>query len=441
MAGRPRTHIPLDVYLNGRRVGQLRRESSGAVDFRYDADWLAWDKALPVSLSLPLREDRYLGEPVLAVFENLLPDNTEIRNRLAARTKAAGSDAFSLLGAIGRDCVGALQFVPEGADPGTPAHVAGTRLTDAEIAAILGNLGPAPLGVTMDEAFRISLAGAQEKTALLRWRDQWHLPHGATATTHILKPAIGKLASGLDLSDSVDNEYLCLRLAAAVGLPCARAEIATFDGIRTLVVERFDRLWTSDGRLLRLPQEDGCQALGVMPSRKYESDGGPGIADLLALLEASDQPAEDRRLFLKAQVFFWLLGATDGHAKNFSIHLLSGGRFRLAPLYDILSTQPLVDASRITHRQFRMSMAVGKNRHYAINEIEPRHFEQTALAAGIGKSVVEEVQDELATALPRAFDALAATLPDGFPGKLLDKIAEGVHRRLRKRSTQSEERR
>lgn len=441
MAGRPRAHVPLDVFLNGRRVGQLRRESTGAVDFRYDQDWLAWETALPVSLSLPLREDRYIGEPVLAVFENLLPDNNDIRQRLAARTHAAGSDAFSLLGTIGRDCVGALQFLPEGTDPGSPAHVAGTPVSGDEIAAILGNLGAAPLGVTADEVFRISLAGAQEKTALLWWQDQWHLPHGATATTHILKPAIGKLPNGMDLSDSVDNEYLCLRLAQAVGLPSAHAEIATFGGTRTLVVERFDRRWASDGRLLRLPQEDGCQALGVNPAHKYESDGGPGITHILDLLSASDQPAEDRRLFLKAQVFFWLLGATDGHAKNFSFHLLPKGRFHLAPLYDILSTQPLVDASQITHRQFRMSMAVGKNRHYAINEIQPRHFEQTAFAAGLGKPVVGEVLADLASALPHAIETVAAAVPEEFPGKLLGQMADGVHSRLRTINAHLKERR
>ncbi len=100
---RRRTRIPLNVYLNGRLVGRLRRESSGAVDFQYDRSWLDWDSAIPVSLSLPLREDRYIGEPVLAVFENLLPDNDDVRRRLAERSRAEGSDAYSLLAAVGRD--------------------------------------------------------------------------------------------------------------------------------------------------------------------------------------------------------------------------------------------------------------------------------------------------------------------------------------------------
>lgn len=253
MAGRPRTRVPLDVYLNGRLVGQLGREASGAIDFRYDPAWLAWENTFPVSLSLPLREDRYIGAPVIAVFDNLLPDNNEIRKHLAARTRAAGTDAFSLLSAIGRDCVGALQFMPEGQEPAPSSAIAGGPLSDAEVTAILNNLGQAPLGVTGNDEFRISLAGAQEKTALLWWKDQWHLPQGSTPTTHILKPAIGTLPNGMDLSESVENEYFCLTLAAAVGLPSAKVSIATFGGKRTLVVERFDRRWTPDGRLLRLP--------------------------------------------------------------------------------------------------------------------------------------------------------------------------------------------
>lgn len=436
MAGRPRTHTPLDVFLNGRLVGQLRRERSGAIDFRYAPTWLDWDNALPVSLSLPLREDRYIGAPVIAVFDNLLPDNDTIRQRLAARTQAGGTDAFSLLSAVGRDCVGALQFLPAGQAPASEA-ISGRPLDDAAIADILGNLGQAPLGVTADDAFRISLAGAQEKTALLLWQDQWLVPHGATPTTHILKPSIGKLPNGMDLSDSVENEYLCLRLAAAVGLPCATASMATFGDRRTLVVERFDRRWTRDGRLLRLPQEDGCQALGVPPTLKYESDGGPGMVRMLDLLKASDRPSEDRRVFLKAQIVFWLLGATDGHAKNFSLHLLPQGRFHLAPLYDILSTQPLVDGAQIRHHQFKLAMAAGKNRHYAVDEILSRHFVQTARAAGVSESTVPEINAELVLAAPRALDEVARTLPDDFPHALFDQIANGVRRRLRPLNAQT----
>lgn len=431
MAGRRKTRIPLDVFLNGRLVGQLRRETSGAIDFAYTPSWLGWESTFPISLSLPLREDRYVGAPVVAVFDNLLPDNDQIRQRLAARTHAEGTDAFSLLAAVGRDCVGAMQFLPEGEAPSASGTIDGRPLSETEVAAILGDLGQAPLGVTTGAEFRISLAGAQEKTALLWWKDKWHIPHGSTPTTHIFKPPIGKLANGIDLSESIENEYLCLKLAKAIGLPSAKVAIATFGDKRALIVERFDRLWTRDTRLLRLPQEDACQALSVLPPRRYEADGGPGIKRLLELLKASDDPAADQRVFLKAQIFFWLLGATDGHAKNFSLHLLPGGRFRLAPLYDIMSTQPCVDAGQLRHNQFKLAMAVGKNQHYIVDDVLPRHFVQTAMLAGIGRAMVDHILAEIADAMQRALDDVARNLRDDFPSRLLDQLAGGIRRRLR----------
>jgi serine/threonine-protein kinase HipA len=246
--------------------------------FRYEADWLAWDSSFPISLSLPLREDR-IGTPVINVFDNLLPDSDPIRRRVAERVGAEGTDAYSLLTAMGHDCVGALQFLPDGVDPGTVGSADGKAVSDDDIADIIKNLASAPLGMGEDEDFRISIAGAQEKTALLRKDGRWFKPTGTTATTHILKPQIGTLPNGVDLSNSVENEYLCLKLLAALGVPSATAEIADFGDRRTLVVERFDRLWTKDGGLLRRPQEDTSQPLSIPPTRKYQADGGPGVRD------------------------------------------------------------------------------------------------------------------------------------------------------------------
>lgn len=429
MARRAR-YAPLNVFLNGRLVGRLRKEASGAIDFTYDADWLAWAPAIPVSLSLPLREERYIGAPVVAVFDNLLPDNDDIRRTLAARVRAEGVDAFSLLGAIGRDCVGALQFLSADTDPGPTGGVDGVALDEAQVGALLGNLARAPLGLTEDATFRISLAGAQEKTALLRKDGAWWAPTGTTPTTHILKPQIGH-ASGVDLSQSVENEYLCMKLTKAIGLPVADVEIADFDGHRALVVERFDRRWAQDGRLLRLPQEDMCQALSTPPAIKYEAHGGPGIEKILRLLSGSDDPAADQAAFLKANIWFWLLGATDGHAKNFSVALGPGGRYRLAPLYDILSVQPLVDAGQVRHNQYKLSMAVGDGRHYVMGSIAPRHFVQTARRAGVGERVVLAIFQDLAAAAPQALDTVEAALPVGFPTGLVASVLSGLHARLR----------
>ena len=421
----------LQVYLNGRLVGTLRREASGAIDFRYDAAWLDWQHALPVSLSLPLREDRYIGDPVIAVFDNLLPDSAEIRVRLAERLGADGSDAYSLLDKLGRDCVGALQFLPEGDVPGPVGHIAGHPASDAYIAAKLADLTAMPLGVDADEAFRISLAGAQEKTALLFWKSRWHVPEGSTPTTHILKPPIGLLPNGIDFSLSVENEYLCMKIMAAFGLPTAEVDMAEFGGRRVLVVERFDRRWTADGRLLRLPQEDCCQALSVPPTLKYEADGGPGMSHIFDLLKGSDDPEIDRAAFLKTQILFWLLGATDGHGKNFSVFLMPGGRFRLAPLYDVMSTQPARDAGQLAKNRMKLALAVGDNQHYRVDEIAPRHFGQTAVINGLSVEAVRDIFEELAGLEQAAMDHVLNDLPAGFPDALVSSIGGGFHQRLR----------
>jgi serine/threonine-protein kinase HipA len=424
-----KTSAPLHVLLNGRRVGTLRREASGAVEFQYDESWLGWAHALPVSLSLPLREDRYVGAPVVAVFDNLLPDNDKMRGQIATRVRAEGADVYSLLSAIGRDCVGALQFTPEGETPNRVGEIDGERLTNSDIAHIVKNLARSPLGLGDDSEFRISIAGAQEKTALLYLNGAWLRPHGATATTHIIKPQIGKTATGLDLSQSVENEHFCLEVLRALDLPSAETKILEFDTVRVLSITRFDRRLTQDGRLLRVPQEDLCQAMGIAPTRKYEADGGPGMAAALDLLKASDKPRADQDVFLKAQFAFWLLGATDGHAKNFSVFLHAGGRFQLTPLYDVMSAQPLVDARQIPWNKYKFAMAVGKSRHYGVNQIRPRHFLETAQAAGVAHARAASLFEDLRTRLPAALDKTRAAMAPDFPLALADVIANGALKR------------
>lgn len=428
MARRPKAQ-PLTVAMNGRRVGELIRAPSGAVSFVYARTWLEWENAFAISLSLPLDGQVYEGEPVIAVFDNLLPDEQTVRTRLAERLGAGGADVYNLLAAAGRDCVGALQFLPEGEEPAPPGAVEGTPLTAAEIAAILNNLAVVPLGVDAEEEFRISLAGAQEKTALLREHGGWRRPLGTTPTTHILKPQIG-VVRGVDLTRSVENEYLCLKLTEALGARTAQVEIGDFDGVRALVVERFDRQWARDRRLLRAPQEDLCQALGVPSARKYERDGGPSPLQILQLLGRSDDPFADRLAFLRALVIFWLLGATDGHAKNFSLRLRPGGGFSLAPLYDIVSLQPAVDAGQLQFREFKLSMAMGASRRYGINAVRPRHFVQTGAAGGVRDRFVIGLLTELAETGEAAIEAALGALPNGYPEDLVASITGGARRRL-----------
>lgn len=429
---RKRRHAPLRVLMNNRLVGHWFKDPGGAIEFRYAESWLAWESALPVSLSLPLREDAYRGSPVAAVFENLLPDSTMLRRRVAEQTGAEGTDAYSLLARIGRDCVGALQFVrdDDAEDIRDASGIHGEPVSEAGIGQLLRNLAQAPLGLSRDEAFRISVAGAQEKTALLLHQGKWLKPLGPTPTTHILKPQIGTLPNGIDLSNSIENEFYCLKLMAAVGLPVNSAEIRTFGETKALVVERFDRKWTKDGRLLRLPQEDCCQALSVPPTRKYQGEGGPGIVPILELLKGSNAPAADQKRFLKAQVMFWLIGATDGHAKNFSLFLEPGGAFTLAPFYDVLTAQPSLDARQIESKQMRLAMSVGTNRHYGMDRIKGHHFLQTVDKAGLPASIAREALDEVTAAADGALSAVEAQLPPDFPPAIPASVGRCLRTRL-----------
>jgi len=429
MPRRP-VHDPLRVFINGQLVGFFLKDPGGTVAFGYDESWLARDNAIPVSLSLPLREDPFKGPVVAAFFENLLPDSESLRRRVSEKVGAEGMDAYSLLSRIGRDCVGALQFLPEDEELQASTEIQGRVASDSEIEGMLLNLAQAPLGLEPERDFRISIAGAQEKTALLRYKDQWWKPSGATPTTHILKKQMGTLPNGLDLSNSIENEFYCLRLLAAIGLPVNHAEISTFGKTKALVIERFDRRWTRDGRLLRLPQEDCCQALSVPPSRKYQNDGGPGISDILRLLKASDTPTEDQKRFLKAQVVFFLIGATDGHAKNFSIFLGPLGRFRLTPLYDILSAQPSLALGQIHKKQMRLAMFAGTNRHYVVDRICGRHFAQTVDRVGLPRGLAKEVMEEVAMRAVAAKQELEESLPLDFPEFIHRTIWDGIDARL-----------
>jgi len=429
MPRRP-VHDPLRVFINGQLVGFFLKDPGGTVAFGYDESWLARDNAIPVSLSLPLREDPFKGPVVAAFFENLLPDSESLRRRVSEKVGAEGMDAYSLLSRIGRDCVGALQFLPEDEELQAFTEIQGRVASDSEIEGMLLNLAQAPLGLERERDFRISIAGAQEKTALLRYKDEWWKPSGATPTTHILKKQMGTLPNGLDLSNSIENEFYCLRLLEAFGLPVNHAEISTFGKTKALVIERFDRRWTRDGRLLRLPQEDCCQALSVPPSRKYQNDGGPGVSDILRLLKASDTPVEDQKRFLKAQVVFFLIGATDGHAKNFSIFLGPLGRFRLTPLYDILSAQPSLALGQIHKKQMRLAMFAGTNRHYVVDRICGRHFAQTVDRVGLPRGLAKEVMEEVAMRAVAAKQELEESLPLDFPEFIHRTIWDGIDARL-----------
>lgn len=327
--------------------------------------------------------------------------------------------------------MGALQFLPESyvAEDTTQLHT--YELSEAELADMLRKLKSNPLGIEGDKDFRISVAGAQEKTALVYWRGTWHRPLGTTPTTHILKPQIGKLDNGLDMSLSVENEYFCIKLLSLLGLPTPEVAIQDFEDERTLVIERFDRRWTAENGIDRLPQEDFLQALGIPSHKKYQADGGPGITDGIELLRSSNNPLVDQGTFLKSQLCFWYMGATDGHAKNYSVALEPAGRFRLTPLYDVMSVEPNFHARELTRKDMRLAMCVGNSRHYRFHEIYLRHFQETAKQARLVPETIDRLAAEIKSAFNQASTQLTADCEGLVPSRVFGPILEAFERRLK----------
>jgi serine/threonine-protein kinase HipA len=424
----------LNVWMNGELVGAWRVVRA-ASSFTYASSWLQSSKVRSLSLSLPITSAREIrGEAVANFFDNLLPDNDKIRERLSRRFKTKNMGAFSLLEAIGRDCVGAIQLLPEDTAPEGWDRVDAEPLSEKQISALLQAVPSQPVlgeGVD-DDLLRISIAGAQEKTALVKIGKKWYRPHGATPTTHILKLPLGLIGGSrrIDLSDSVQNEWLCAQIVRALGLPVANVEMASFVGQKVLVVERFDREWMQgrDGKwIARLPQEDFCQALGYASDKKYEKDGGPSMAACLSLLAGSADAENDRLAFALTQLCFWLLGASDGHAKNYSLFLRQGDTYAMTPLYDILSVWPYIGnaPSQLSERKVGLAMAIrSKNAHYAFYTIQARHWH--GLAMKQGGSVVWGAMLEMVERVDEALKCVEALLPNDFPQRTWRAIASGM---------------
>ncbi len=432
--GRKSRARALAVWVNGSRAGEWRIPARGDMEFQYERAWAESEEGRPLSLSLPLSLDNapIKGKPVDCYFDNLLPDSDPIRQRLQRQFHTASRSSFDLLAAIGRDCVGAVQLLSPDQPPPEIRAINAKPLTDTAIeAALVQTVSPASFGANgADDDFRISIAGAQEKTAFTYHNGRWCRPRGATPTTHIFKLPLG-LIGGMraDMRDSVENEWLCARILGAYGLPIARCDIGQFGSQRVLIVERFDRQLHSSGKYwLRLVQEDFCQATATPSSMKYERDGGPGVLEISRILRGSVNRDQDLECLLKAQILFWILAATDGHAKNFSIRILSQGRFQFTPLYDVLSVWPIIGnaANKISWHKARLAMAVhGKNKHYLLKDIRRRHFNAMAARCGVGQSAESLITDILA-ATPGVIASVQKNLPKGFPQRVLNPILTGL---------------
>ncbi len=419
----------LTVAMNGEVVGTLYRDNRGAMSFQYAPEWVLEPGSRAISLSLPLGHSRLKGSEVFNFFSNLLPDSEAIIARMQARFRVDTTHPFDLLASVGRDCVGAIQLSSPDAEIPTVMETLAEPLDEAQIEQLLEGYQEAPLGMAEDADFRISIAGAQEKTALLWYQDCWQRPLGSTPTSHIFKLPIGRIVqNNIDLSESCENEWLCLRIAKAFGFEVANADLATFGNKKVLVVQRFDRRWSRSGEwLLRLPQEDFCQALGISPALKYESHGGPGIADAMKLLLGSRLAAKDREQFFKSQILFWMLAAIDGHGKNFSIFIEPASSFRMTPLYDVMSAFPIFKSGGIAAQKAKMGMALqGKNRQYHFVKIQPRHFISTAVHVGFSQDAAAQLMLDMATKTAAVVATVAAELPAGFPEHISNAIFDGL---------------
>lgn len=390
---------------------------------------------------MPFRPDNaaYSGDVVTNYFDNLLPDSEPIRRRLAQRHQVGGTSPFELLTAIGRDCVGAAQLLPLDQVPEQLFSIQGEALDEQRIAQLLRSTTAPAEGIARADAnadLRLSIAGAQEKSALLWHNQQWLLPQGSTPTTHILKLPLGLVGDmQADFRTSVENEWLCAQIMELFGLPVARTAILQFDDQKVLGVERFDRKYSDDGSwIARLPQEDMCQVTGCSPLKKYQREGGPGIERIMQLLLGSETAELDRLNFYKTQIIFWLLIATDGHAKNFSIKILPKGRYCATPLYDVLSAHPIVGRGRnqIQPRNAKLAMAVrGSNNYYEVYRIQRRHWSAMARQVNLGAQAAEQIIEELFVQTPQVIQDAYRRIPQGFPQDLADSILQGMLRQLR----------
>lgn len=430
---RPSKTRTLHAWMNGEHVGMWINPSGKPQEFVYAREWLTSRSARPVSLSMPLAEGAtYKGPVVERYFENLLPDSGEIRRRIGRHVGAHSERAFDLLEKIGRDCVGALQLTVEREPAPGVRTITASPISETEIEQLLLKTSGSPTfgAPELDDDFRLSIAGAQEKTALLFQDGRWFRPYGATPSTHILKLPLGLFPGGIDLRTSVENEWLCAQILSAYGVPTAKCSIARFATRKALVVERFDRRLAADRSwIVRLPQEDFCQATGIAPTQKYQADGGPGIEAIMGILLGSEVADEDRRDFFRTQILFWMLCAIDGHAKNFSLFLNAGGSYRLTPRYDVLSAHHALgmNAGQLSPHKVTMAMAIrgSKGTHYNWSDILPRHFGLTAQRCGLGGEI-DRMMEELIESTDSVADAVQGRLPADFPQELAHAVLTGL---------------
>lgn len=410
----------LRVQMNGFDVGRLERDTHGRGRLVYDESWRGAAQATPLSLSLPLAASRH-EKLVGPYLWGLLPDNEAILEAWGKRFHVSARNAFGLLARVGADCPGAVQLLTEEAVETPPEdHVA--WLDEAEVAERLRRLRrDQSVWRDGDDAGQFSLGGAQAKTAFLFENGRWGIPSGRIPTTHILKPGLR------ELDGHAENEHFCLSLMRELGLPVARSSVARFEDQTAIVVERYDRV-RAGNRIVRVHQEDFCQATGTMPSNKYQNEGGPSARTIVELLRAySSKAEEDVSTFIDALVVAWATAGTDGHAKNYSLLHSGGGKSRLAPLYDVASILPYTDAAL---RRTKLAMSIGGK--YKVNEIGSVEWRKFADEMKVAPEVVQQSLRRIVAAIPDAAATVRrAAEHDGLDRGVVRKLAGALAARAR----------
>ena len=406
----------LVTLLDGKEIGRVHNDTRGRLTFIYDDQWRNASEAYPLSLSMPIAAKEHGRAAVEAFLWGLLPDNEQVLARWATKFQVSARNVFALISHVGEDCAGAVQFV-------TPERLEAMRsgkednvewLDESELAKRLQALREDHAAWRLPrDTGQFSLAGAQPKTALLLQNDRWGIPSGRIPTTHILKPPTGHF------DGHAENEHICLMLARNLGLPAAQSKVRRFKDEVAIVVERYDRQQKGND-IIRVHQEDTCQALGIMPTKKYQNEGGPSAANIIELLRTySTDRDTDLDTFVTALGFNWLIAGTDAHAKNYSL-LLSGPDVRLAPLYDIASILPYEE---VDLRKAKLAMKIGGE--YKVELIGLRQWQKFARDVRTNADQLVEVLISMAKHLPdEVAAARALAREEGLNNALIDRLAK-----------------
>ena len=409
----------LVVLLEGNEVGRVHNDARGRLSLVYDNKWRDAPGSYPLSLSMPLAAQEHGSAPVQAFLWGLLPDNEQVLDRWAKKFQVSARNVFALISHVGEDCAGAVQFVApdrlEALKNGKADQV--EWLDEAEIAKRLKALREDHSAWRLPrDTGQFSLAGAQPKTALLLQKGKWGIPSGRIPTTHILKPPTGQF------DGHAENEHICLKLARGLGLPVAETKVVRFEKEIAIVIERYDRQ-PSRNAILRIHQEDICQAFGILPTKKYQNEGGPSPASIAELLRNYSTDREvDVDTFVEALAFNWLIAGTDAHAKNYSLLLGNGPTVRLAPLYDIASILPYDDVGR---KKIKLSMKIGGE--YKVDEISLLDWQKFAREMRLDADKVAAELIHMAEQLPDLITAVRSQAQkEGLKNAVIGRLSKAL---------------